>query len=63
SLSINTCVWICAFANNQFGENFGVYIDECPFIRVLEITDLMVLIVDRGAGSLTRVWCGVELYY
>ncbi|CAE7291540.1 TERF2IP [Symbiodinium natans] len=63
ALSIYTPIWVCTFANCQFGENFGSKLMDCPFIRTLKTVDLTVLIVDSQAGSLTRTWCGLEVHY
>mmetsp|Transcript_63345 Transcript_63345/g.151132 ORF Transcript_63345/g.151132 Transcript_63345/m.151132 type:complete len:757 (+) Transcript_63345:61-2331(+) len=63
SLSIHTKVWICTFANCQFGEKFGSKLIDCPFIQALKQVDLTVMVVDYAAGSLTRTWCGLEVHY
>jgi len=62
SLSVNTSIWICTFANCQFGEDFGVALIQCPFLKALKTVQLTVLVVDRRAASLTRSWCGLELH-
>ncbi|CAE7564828.1 Amacr [Symbiodinium sp. CCMP2456] len=58
----STPLWVCTFANNQWGEDFGDRLATCPFYQTVAAADLTVLIVDRSAGSLGRVWCGLELY-
>ncbi|CAE7033705.1 anks1b [Symbiodinium natans] len=58
----STPLWVCTFANNQWGEDFGDRLANCPFYRTVAAADMTVLIVDRSAGSLGRVWCGLELY-
>ncbi|CAE7582165.1 anks1b [Symbiodinium pilosum] len=58
----STPLWVCTFANNQWGEDFGDRLADCPFYRTVAAADMTVLIVDRSAGSLGRVWCGLELY-
>jgi len=63
ALSVDTTIWICTFANNQFGEDFGSKIMECPFIQAVQSARITVLIVDRYQGSLARTWCGLELHY
>lgn len=63
ALSMETKIWICTFANNQFGEDFGANLAECPFIRVLNVVSTTIMIVDRFQGSLTRTWCGLELHH
>ncbi|CAK9014353.1 unnamed protein product [Durusdinium trenchii] len=62
ALSICTSLWVCTFANNQFGESFGSQILETPFVRAIEYAEATILIVDRDAGSLTRSWCCLELH-
>eukprot|EP00435_Cladocopium_sp_Y103_P062751 s510_g24.t1 len=61
ALSICTSLWVCTFANNQFGESFGSEIIHTPFVRAIESAEATILIVDRDAGSLTRSWC-LELH-
>lgn len=63
SLSVTTPIWICTFAICQFGENFGSKLEDCPFVQALNHAELMVLVVDREAGSLTRSWCGLEVHH
>mmetsp|Transcript_67728 Transcript_67728/g.144927 ORF Transcript_67728/g.144927 Transcript_67728/m.144927 type:complete len:760 (+) Transcript_67728:47-2326(+) len=63
SFSINTEIWICTFANCQFGEDFGAMLEESPFVRVLGVTDITVHVVDRVSGSLYRSWCGLEIQH
>ncbi|CAE7748933.1 SPY [Symbiodinium sp. CCMP2592] len=63
ALSICTTFWVCTFANNQFGENFGATIMDTPFVRAVEFAEATILMVDRDAGSLRRSWCCLELHY
>merc|ERR1711933_671866 len=64
ALGSQTRLWICTFANTQFGENFGEHIVDCPFAQVIRrAASSTILIVDREAGSLERTWCGLEMYY
>eukprot|EP00438_Fugacium_kawagutii_P031870 Skav224123 [mRNA] locus=scaffold2427:317724:322270:- [translate_table: standard] len=63
ALSINATIWICTFANNQFGENLGDSIMETPFVKAIEFAEATILMVDRDAGSLRRSWCCLELHY
>lgn len=58
-----TPIWVCTFANSQFGENFGPTLEESPFFRAISVAEGTVLVVDREAGSLTRIWCGLELHF
>jgi len=62
-ISINTGLWICTFANCQWGEDFGERIMDCPFIRAINICSSTVYFVDRYAGSLRRTWCGLEIQH
>jgi len=57
------CIWICTFANSQFGEDFGAGLRDSPFYKAVQIVeDGLILIVDRDASSLQRIWCGLELH-
>eukprot|EP00434_Breviolum_minutum_P041935 symbB.v1.2.037309.t1/scaffold5471.1/size26785/4 len=62
SLSFRTTIWVCTFANNQFGEAFGATILQTPFVKAVEMADATILMVDRDAGSLRRSWCCLELH-
>ncbi|CAE8627408.1 unnamed protein product [Polarella glacialis] len=62
SLTVTVPVWICVFANNQFGQNFGTGFRDSPFYKAVEVAEEgTLLIVDRDASSLQRIWCGFEL--
>lgn len=63
SFSNQIAIWICTFANSQFGEDFGAMLEECPFIKTLRTVSLTVLVVDFKGGSLERTWCGLEVHY
>ncbi|CAE8734022.1 unnamed protein product [Polarella glacialis] len=63
SLTVTVPVWICIFANNQFGQDFGTGIRDSPFYKaVMAAEDGTLLIVDRDASSLQRIWCGFEVH-
>ena len=62
SLSASVPIWVCAFANNQFGEDFGLGLRESPFYMAVQASSETVLVVDRDASSLTRIWCGFEVH-
>ena len=55
-------IWCCTFANNQFGEDFGLCIEDGPFYKAVMKAEGTILIVDRDAESLSRIWCGLELH-
>eukprot|EP00931_Biecheleriopsis_adriatica_P118617 TRINITY_DN93978_c0_g1_i1.p1 TRINITY_DN93978_c0_g1~~TRINITY_DN93978_c0_g1_i1.p1 ORF type:complete len:847 (+),score=131.06 TRINITY_DN93978_c0_g1_i1:90-2630(+) len=61
-MSIKDTIWICTFALNQFGEDFGDSLMKSPFAVSLEASELVVFMIDREAKSLTRSWCGFELW-
>ncbi|CAE8615326.1 unnamed protein product [Polarella glacialis] len=62
SLTVTVPVWIWVFANNQFGQNFGTGFRDSPFYKAVEVAEEgTLLIVDRDASSLQRIWCGFEL--
>ncbi|CAE7785451.1 ANKRD44 [Symbiodinium sp. CCMP2456] len=56
-------IWVCTFANSQFGEHFGPTLEESPFFHAISLAKGTVLVVDRDAHSLTRIWCGLELHF
>ena len=56
-------IWVCTFANSQFGEDFGSTLEESPFYCAISVAEETVLVVDRDGGSLTRIWCGLELHF
>lgn len=61
-LSIHDSIWVCTFALNQFGEDFGESLVQSPFSLSLKASERVVLMIDRQAGSLNRTWCGFELW-
>ena len=61
-LSAAVPIWICTFANNQFGEDFGSGVRESPFYKAVSASSGTVLVVDRDSSSLTRIWCGLEIH-
>ncbi|CAJ1370192.1 unnamed protein product [Effrenium voratum] len=63
ALGVGAALWICTFANNQFGEDFGANIRDTPFVQAIQQADATILMVDRDAGSLRRSWCCLELHY
>eukprot|EP00435_Cladocopium_sp_Y103_P063560 s207_g25.t1 len=63
ALGIGATLWICTFANNQFGEDFGASMRDTPFVQAIQQADATILMVDRDAGSLRRSWCCLELHY
>ncbi len=59
----SVAIWICTFANNQFGEDFGPGLNASPFYKAIMTAEGgTVLIVDRDSSSLLRIWCGLELH-
>ena len=56
-------IWVCTFAICQFGENFGPTLGESPFFHAVALAEATVLVVDRDAGSLTRIWCSLEVHF
>merc|ERR1712061_571789 len=37
-VGVHTAIWVCTFANCQFGENFGTSLALCPFVKAVAIT-------------------------
>ena len=62
NLSGSVGIWICTFACCQFGEDFGTCLSETPFGKAVMKSKRTILVVDRDASSLSRSWCGAELY-
>ena len=56
-------IWVCTFANSQFGENFGAKLEASPFYCAISMAEGTVLVVDRDAGSLSRIWCSLEIHF
>ena len=46
-LGISATLWICTFANNQFGEDFGASIRDTPFVKAIQQAEATILVVDR----------------
>ena len=61
-LSSNATIWVCTFANSQFGESFGTGLTDSPFCKAINAAQGLVLVVDRESKSLTRIWCSLELH-
>lgn len=63
-LSAFSTLWVCTFANCQFGDDFSsMGLEGCAFIKSVGQAHLTVLMIDRNCGSLFRSWCGIELHY
>lgn len=54
--------WICVFALNQHQVNVGGRLEEGPFITALRSSGAGILMVDKTASSLTRLWCQLEVF-
>lgn len=55
--------WICTFALNQFCVDVGTGLEHAPFIKGLKAAKYgAMLMLDKTATSLTRIWCVLELY-
>ena len=50
ALSICTTFWVCTFANNQFGENFGACIVDTPFVKAVELLDVDRMELNMGGS-------------
>ena len=56
-------IWVCTFANSQFGEDFGPNLEASPYYSAISMAEGTVLVVDRDAGSLSRIWCSLEVHF
>lgn len=54
--------WVCLFAINQFRVDVGTHLEGSTFITALRASDSAVLMLDKTASSLTRLWCLLEVY-
>ena len=64
-MTIDTPVWICAYANNQWELEKSITSNpyETGFTKAIREADFRtVTILDKGAVVFTRIWCILELY-
>jgi hypothetical protein len=54
--------WICVFAMNQWEVDVGGDLEKGPFVTALKEAPNMVLMLDKEASSLSRLWCLIEVY-
>ena len=48
----STPLWVCTFANNQWGEDFGDRLANCPFYRTVAAADMTVICLEVAASSM-----------
>ncbi|CAE8740856.1 unnamed protein product [Polarella glacialis] len=53
--------WICVFANNQWKIELGVSLHQSPFYQALRGAEMTVLMLDKSADALSRLWVIFEL--
>ena len=54
--------WICAFALNQFDVELGDKLESSPFVQALQASTGGVLMLDKEAHTLQRIWCLLEIH-
>jgi len=60
-ISGETHFWICVYANNQHNVELGSSLTESPFYRALEQSKATMLMLDKTAQAITRLWCVFEM--
>lgn len=53
--------WICVYANNQWDIELGVHLDDSPFYAALKHAESTLLMLDKSAEALQRVWVIFEM--
>jgi len=64
-MTMDTPIWICAFANNQHDLDSAVTSDplESSFVKAMKEARFRVLSILDAAGTVfTRIWCAFELF-
>mmetsp|Transcript_17496 Transcript_17496/g.26173 ORF Transcript_17496/g.26173 Transcript_17496/m.26173 type:complete len:537 (-) Transcript_17496:77-1687(-) len=64
-MTMDTPIWICAFANNQWDLGSAVTSDplESSFVKAMKEAHFRVVsFLDRDGIVFTRIWCAYELY-
>eukprot|EP00928_Gymnodinium_smaydae_P086989 TRINITY_DN71358_c0_g1_i1.p1 TRINITY_DN71358_c0_g1~~TRINITY_DN71358_c0_g1_i1.p1 ORF type:complete len:693 (+),score=89.78 TRINITY_DN71358_c0_g1_i1:58-2136(+) len=58
----STAYWVCAYCNNQheLGTEMGVDPMESSFLKALDASSGVVLVLDSDSTPFTRVWCIFE---
>ena len=54
--------WICVFAINQFQIELGSDVESSPFVKALKASRAAVLMLDKEAQTLNRIWCLLEMF-
>ena len=63
-MTVQTPIWVCAYANNQWGltENITEDPKKSIFTKAIRVAShRMVSILDEGGETFRRIWCGFEL--
>eukprot|EP00930_Biecheleria_cincta_P000992 TRINITY_DN102171_c0_g1_i1.p1 TRINITY_DN102171_c0_g1~~TRINITY_DN102171_c0_g1_i1.p1 ORF type:complete len:1056 (-),score=146.04 TRINITY_DN102171_c0_g1_i1:67-3234(-) len=62
TLSYNVAYWVCAYANNQheLGKDLGRDPMQSSFLRAMEASTGVLLILDKDCTAFTRIWCCFE---
>lgn len=60
-ISAEANYWICVYANNQHNVVLGRTLEESPFYSALKDSEATLLMLDKTAEALLRIWCVFEL--
>lgn len=60
-VGIHDAFFICTFANNQWKVDLGKTLSTSPFYLALEVSECVLLMLDKTGSALERVWCVFEL--
>mmetsp|Transcript_16079 Transcript_16079/g.36906 ORF Transcript_16079/g.36906 Transcript_16079/m.36906 type:complete len:767 (+) Transcript_16079:33-2333(+) len=58
---IHDVFFVCTFANDQWNLDFGEQLERSPFYLALQDSDHVVLVLDKQATALERLWCVFEI--
>jgi len=61
-IAMETTYWICVYANNQHSVELGLTLSESPFYSALKGSRATLLLLDKTAEALLRLWCVFELH-
>jgi len=61
-VALEDTYWICVYANNQHNVELGLTLQESPFYSALKGSKTTLLLLDKTAEALLRLWCVFELH-
>jgi len=60
-LGIHDVFFVCTFANNQWKLDLGEKLCTAPFYEALQDSTFVILVLDKKATALERLWCIFEI--